>query len=75
MGALRRCVTKPEARGDAGGGGESAWYGGGTMCTRAPERGDNQENGSGNRNRGDGSVGTLRRALAGESEAANGAVG
>ena len=65
--ALRRCKTKPQSRGGGGGGGESARSDGGTPRARAPKRGDNAENGSGNGNRDDGPMGVLRGTLAGGS--------
>ena len=67
MGALRRCETEPESRGSAGGGGESARCDEGTRA-RGPERGDTAGNGSGNGNRDDGPMETLRGAIAVESE-------
>ena len=45
MGALRRFEMEPKSRDDAGGGGESARYSGGTPCVRAPELGHNVKNG------------------------------
>ena len=63
LGALRRCKTEPEARGGAGGGGKIAWYDEGTPHARAPEQGDNAENGSGNGNRDDGRWGPCEAHL------------
>ena len=74
MGSPRRCETELEARGGAGGSGESAFNCGGVPRARASERGDNAENGSGNGNRDGGPVGALRGALANESEATGGEV-
>ena len=74
METLRRCETEPEVSGSAGGGGESAECDEGTPHTRGPERGDNAENGSGNGNHDEGSVGALPGALADESETAGSAV-
>ena len=72
MGALRTCETGPKVKVGAGGGGESAWYGGSIPLACAPERGDYPENGSDNGNRDDGTMGTHRGALTGEDGAAGG---
>ena len=74
MGVLRRCKTESEARGSAGGGGESARCDNDIPRACRPERRNNAEKGSSNRYRDDRPVEPLQGALADESETAGGAV-